>query len=68
MHFTRIFLWDEEDTIEFISYRDPYPRIVQVSNDPVIKTRFVIDEKDFLHGVTLRESGYVDLYYNYQLV
>lgn len=36
-----------------------------VKDDPVKKFRFVIDEKEFLHGVALRESGYVDLYYNY---
>ena len=70
---SRLYLWDETEELkwkfEFISYRDPFPRTTgEVKNDPIVKLRYVIDEKDFLHAAVLRNSGHVDLYYNYQLV
>jgi hypothetical protein len=63
----RLYYWDDqEEKFEFISYRDPFPRNGgEVSGDPIVKIRYVIDSKDYFHGAALRQSGNVDLYYNY---
>ena len=69
---SRLYIWppgeglENEESFEFISYRDPFPRSGgEVKNDPIVKLKYVINEKDFLHAAALRESGHVDLYYNY---
>ena len=57
---------EKKSKFKFIPYIDPFPRTTGVvKNDPIVKLRYVIDEKDYLHGAVLRKSGHVDLYYNY---
>jgi hypothetical protein len=68
MTMQRLYIWDDK-SFEFINYRDVHPRQnIVVENDPIVKHRFVIDANEFYHGVALRRSGKVDLYYNCTIV
>lgn len=69
MSFQRLYFWglSEEEKLEFVAYRDVHDRDEPVVNDPIVKYRQIIDKNNFQHGVALRASGKVDLYYNCQL-
>lgn len=65
----RLYYWndvDPGDEFEFLPYREIFIRKL-IQNDPIVKFRQVINEKDFQFGVSMRKSGLVDLYYNYAL-
>jgi hypothetical protein len=65
----RLYYWndvDPGDEFEFLPYREIFIRKL-IQNDPIVKFRQVINEKDFQFGVSMRKSGRVDLYYNYAL-
>ena len=66
MSFQRYFFWgvEEANPFEFIGYRDVHDRDFPVSNDPIVKYRQLVDSNDYQHGVAIRKSGKVDLYYN----
>jgi len=63
----RIYFWDDqEDKFEFLPYREFYTR-KNISNDPIVKYLFILNYDDIHYGISMRKSGRVDLYYNFQL-
>lgn len=64
LSYQRLYYWEETKKLEFVSYRDIHSRDHIVKDDPIVKYRFIVDQKTFQHGIALRRSGIVDLYYN----
>lgn len=59
---------DEGKPCKTVLMRDVIDRELEVKDDPIVKFRQVIDTIDIPHGIALRKSGHIDLYYNYQRV
>jgi hypothetical protein len=68
MSMQRLIVFNEGKQFKTILMRDVIDRELKVQEDPIIKFRQVIDTRDIPHGIALRKSGQVDLYYNYQRV
>ncbi|CDW78106.1 wd-40 repeat protein [Stylonychia lemnae] len=67
--FTRLYFWSKDLTkldVEFYQYREVVKRN-DVRDDPIIKFKHVIQKNEIQFGIALRQSGSVDLYWNFTL-
>ena len=74
---TRLYFWNRDlqsPDIEFFQYREVVTRS-DVKGDPIVKFKQVIrvvkkedgKEEDYSYAYAFRESGLIDLYWNYNL-
>ncbi len=61
-----MYYWVPGDKFEFLPYREIFIRPL-ISDDPIVKFRQVINKADYQYGIAMRQSGCVDLYYDYAL-